>query len=217
MRINHLHDLRILLLAFGFILVSCSPFGAGTQRDTQYYVLNSMQSGATPVQPLADLSNIGIGVGLIRMPLYLDRSDIVTRGSLNQVEIAEFAQWAGPLPENFSRVLAENLAVLLATDKVGIFPFFRRDSIDYNVTVYVTRFDGLPGDKAHLRARWSILDRTRKQAFFEEHSEIIHPTADDTTAALVAAKSQTISDLSREIAKAIVEVSRKYPPDRKDK
>jgi len=216
MRIEHLRHLGILLLALGLVMGGCSPFGAGTQQDTKYYVLNSMQSGATPVQPLADLSNLGIGVGPIRMPLYLDRSDIVTRGSLNQVEIAKFAQWAGPLPENFSRVLAENLSVLLTTDKVGIFPFFRRGSIDYNVTVYVTRFDGMPGDKAHLRARWSILDPTRKHSFYEKHSEVIHPTADDTTEALVAAKSQTISDLSREIAKAIVEVSRKHPPGRKD-
>jgi uncharacterized lipoprotein YmbA len=216
MRINHSPGLLILLWVSGLILGSCSPFGAGTQRDTKYYVLNSMQSDAEPVQALADLSDIGIGVGPIRMPLYLDRSDIVTRGSLNQVEIADFAQWAGPLPENFSRVLAENLSVLLATDKVGIFPFVRRGSIDYNVTVYVTRFDGMPGDKAHLRARWSILDGTRKQSFFEKHSEILHPTADDTTEALVAAKSQTLSDLSREIATAIVDVSQKHPPEKKD-
>ena len=216
MRGERLQQLAVLAILLGLFLGGCSPFGAGTQRQTKYYVLNSMQSGTTPVQPLADLSNIGIGVGPIRMPLYLDRPDIVTRGSLNQVEIADFAQWAGPLQENFSRVLAENLSVLLATDKVGIFPFFRRGSTDYNVTVYVTRFDGMPGDKANLRARWSILDPTRKQSFYEKHSEIIHPTADNTTEALVAAKSQTLGDLSREIAKAIVEVSRKHPPLRKD-
>jgi len=151
------------------------------------------------------------------MPMYLDRTDIVTRGSLNQVDIADFAQWAGPLQENFSRVLAENLSVLLATDKVGIFPFVRRDSIDYNITVYVTRFDGMPGDNAHLRARWSILDNRRKQSFYEKHTVVSHPTENDTTEALIGAKSQTIADLSREISKAIIEVSRKHPPGKKNK
>jgi len=194
---------------------SCSPFGAGTQRPTKYYVLNSLQSEATPVPPVANLSDIGIGVGPIRMPMYLDRSDIVTRGSLNQVEIADFAQWAGPLQENFSRVLAENLSVLLATDKVGIFPFVRRETVDYNVTVYVTRFDGMLGDKAHLRARWSILDSKRKHSLYEKHTTVSHPAKNDTTEALVAAKSSTISDLSREIAKAIQEVARKHPPKKK--
>ena len=217
MRTDLLQGLSILLFAFGLILGSCSPFGAGTQRDTKYYVLSSMQSQTTAVQPLADLSDIGIGVGPIRMPMYLDRSDIVTRGSSNQVEIAEFAQWAGPLPENFSRVLAENLSVLLKTDKVGVFPFVRREELDYNVTVYVTRFDGRPGDKSHLRARWAILDGKRKQSFYEKHTIVSHPAVDDTTEALIAAKSNTIADLSREIAEAIVEVSRVHPPGKKKK
>ncbi len=215
MRVKHLRNFSIFLFALGLIMGSCSPFGAGTQRPTKYFVLNSLQSEATPVQPLANLPNIGIGVGPIRMPMYLDRSDIVTRGSLNQVEIADFAQWAGPLQENFSRVLAENLSVLLSTDKVGIFPFVRRETVDYNVTVYVTRFDGMPGDKADLRARWSILDSKRKKSLYEMHTVVSHPTQNDTTEALVAAKSSTISDLSREIAKAIQEVARKHPPKKK--
>jgi uncharacterized lipoprotein YmbA len=203
----------ILLFILGLMMITgCSPFGSGTQRDTKYYVLSSIQSQEPPVEPLANLSNIGIGVGPIRMPLYLDRSDIVTRGSQNQVEIADFAQWAGPLQENFSRVLAENLSVLLSTDKVGIFPFVRRDSVDYNISVYVTRFDGMPGDRAHLRARWSILDKKRKESYFEKHTVVSHPTKDDTTEALIAAKSSSVSELSREIAKAIVEISRKNPP-----
>ena len=216
MRIEHLKSLSILLFAFGLIMGSCSPFGAGTQRDTKYYVLSSMQSEAKPVQPMANLPDIGIGVGPIRMPLYLDRSDIVTRGSLNEVEIADFSQWAGQLQENFSRVLAENLSVLLQTDNVGVFPFIRRELLDYNITVYVTRFDGLPGDQAHLRARWSILDGKRKKSLFEKHTVASHPTDSDTTEALIAAKSITLGQLSREIAQAIEEISKKQPPKKKN-
>lgn len=215
MRIESLRRLRVLLLAFGLILGGCSPFGAGTQEATKYYVLSSLQGDSDSVQPLAQFPHIGIGVGPVRMPMYLDRSDIVTRGSQNKVEIADFSQWAGPLPENFSRVLAENLSMLLATDKVGIFPFVRRDAIDYNVTVYVTRFDGFPGDKAHLRARWSILDNTRKKAFYQTHTVVVHPTVNDSIEALVAAKSQTVGDFSREIATALIDVYRKYPPKEK--
>jgi hypothetical protein len=48
------------------------------------------------------------------------------------------------------------------------------------------------------------------------HTVVSHPTQNDTTEALVAAKSSTISDLSREIAKAIQEVARKHPPKKKD-
>jgi hypothetical protein len=46
---------------------------------------------------------------------------------------------------------------------------------------------------------------------------VSHPAENDTTEALIAAKSKTVSDLSREIANAMIEVYRKYPPQKKKK
>ena len=215
MALKHLRWLSILIFVLNLISAGCSPFGAGTQESTRFYVLSSLQGEADSIQPMAKLPDIGIGVGPIRMPMYLDRSDIVTRGSQNKVEIAEFAQWAGPLPENFIRVVAENLSVLLATDKIAVFPYPRSYYVDYSVSIYVTRFDGFRGDKAHLRARWAILDRKRNNSFYEKHTIVSHPTENETTEALIAAKSKTVSDLSREIAKALQEVARKHPPKKK--
>jgi uncharacterized lipoprotein YmbA len=217
MRTERLRLLTVLLLVLLLFVDSCSPFGPGTQQKTKLYVLSSLQSAASQEPPLAVLPDIGLGIGPIRMPLYLDRSDIVTRDSQNQVVIAEFAQWAGPLQENFSRVLAENLSVLLATDRVAVFPFARSTQPDYNVTVYITRFDGTTGDKAHLRARWTILDNKRKNSLFEKHTIVSEPTQDDNMESLIAAESRAVAHLSREIAQAIKEVSSKYPKQKKDK
>jgi hypothetical protein len=177
------------------ILQGCTLLGRGTQQPTQNYVLNSVYSDEAPPKAVADLIDIGILVGPIRMALYLDRSDIVIRDSQNQIRLAEFSQWAGPLQENFSRVLAENLSVLLTTDRVGIFPGTRAMSFDFNVTVNVTRFDGMPGKQADLRARWGILDK---------------PTENDSLEALIAAESRTLADLSREIAAAIKTLAVNY-------
>ena len=185
------------------MLQGCTIFGGGTAQPTQNYVLNSVYSDETQPKVVADLHDIGILVGPVRMALYLDRSDIVIRDSQNQILLAEFSQWAGPLQENFSRVLAENLSVLLTTDRVGIFPGTRAMSFDFNVTVNVTRFDGIPGEKADLRARWGILDKNRKKMLFENHSVLSQPTKDDSMEALIAAESRTLADLSREIAEAI--------------
>jgi uncharacterized lipoprotein YmbA len=138
------------------------------------------------------------------MALYLDRSDIVIRDSQNQIRLAEFSLWAGPLQENVSRVLAENLSVLLGTQSVGIFPGTSRGMLfDFNVTVNLTRLDGIPGEKADLRARWGILDKNRKDMLFEHHSVLSQPTKDDSLEALIAAESRLLADLSREIAEAI--------------
>jgi uncharacterized lipoprotein YmbA len=185
------------------ILQGCTIIGKGTAQPTQNYVLNSLYSDETQPRAVADLTDIGILVGPVRIALYLDRSDIVIRDSQNQIRLAEFSQWAGPLQENFSRVLAENLSVLLTTDRVGIFPGTRAMSFDFNVTVDVTRFDGTPGKQADLRARWTILDKDRNNSLFEKHSVLSQPTENDSLEALIAAESRTLADLSREIAEAI--------------
>ncbi len=192
----------VILFAVLYIVAGCTLVG-GTREPTKSYVLNSLQSEETQPQPVANLPDIRILVGPVRMALYLDRAAIVIRDSQNKIDITQFSQWAGPLRENFSRVLAENLAVLLSTDRVGIFPGTRATLFDYNITVYLTRFDGMPGEKAHLRARWVILDKNRKKMLFEKHTLLSQPTENDSMEALIAAESRTLADLSREIAEAI--------------
>ena len=205
----------VFLIAVLLMLKGCAILGAGTQQPTKSYVLNSLYSEDFETQPVANLSTIGILVGPIRMALYLDRTDIVIRDSQNQIRLADFSQWAGPLQENFSRVLAENLSVLLATHSVGIFPGTRGMPFDFNVTMDVTRFDGIPGERADLRARWGILDKSRKKMLFENHSALSQPTKDDSLEALIAAESRTLADLSREIAEAIKILAERKIPEKK--
>ena len=214
MSVNRFRLVGVILFAFSYLMTACAFIG-GTQQPTQNYVLNSLYSEEIETQAVADLNNIGILVGPIRMALYLDRSDIVIRDSQNQIRLAEFSQWAGPLQENFSRVLAENLSVLLATHSVGIFPGTRAMLFDFNVTVNVTRFDGIPGEKADLRARWGILDKNRKKMLFENHSVLTQPTKDESMEALIAAESRTLAELSREIAAAIKTLAEGKTPAKK--
>jgi uncharacterized lipoprotein YmbA len=197
------HPTSAALLAILYVITGCALMGGGTRHATNNYILHSFYSENTQPPPVAEMSDTGILVGPIRMPLYLDRIDIVIRDSQSRIQLTDFAQWAGPLQENFSRVLAENLSVLLATDKIGMFPGTRAMLFDYNVTVTVTRFDGMPGKKVTLRARWSILNKTRKKMIFEKHSILGEPTKDNSMEALIAAESRALATLSREIAEAI--------------
>jgi len=203
MSIERFRPLSVILFAVLVIMGGCALMGKGTQHPTKNYVLHSLYGEETLPQPVANLTDIGILVGPVKMALYLDRSDIVIRDGQNQVKLADFAQWAGPLQENFSRTLAENLSVLLSTDRVGIFPGTQAQLFDYNVAVDVNQFDGLPGGKTHLRARWVILDKSRKKVIFEKHSVLSQPTANDSIEAMIASQSRTVADLSREIAEAI--------------
>ena len=213
MRNKYFLPVAVILWAGLLVLGGCSPFGAGTRYQTDNYVLSSLFSEETPPQPLADLSDIGVQVGPIRMAQYLDRSDVVIRNSSNEVEIADFASWAGPLRENFSRVIAENLSLWLNTKKVAIFPGTKLRLFDYAVHMNVTRFDGRPGGKTHLRARWAITDPQNK-TLFNDHTVLSLPTEDDTIESMVASQSRLLAEFGREIAQAIIDIEAKKPTEK---
>ena len=97
------------------------------------------------------------------MPKHLDRDQIVTQTTNYEISLSEFDRWAEPLNENFARVLAENLSVLVPTDRVYVDPWSRSAPIDYQVTVDVSRFDVQPDKEVVMAARWSVVDpQTRR-------------------------------------------------------
>lgn len=199
-----IHSRIIFPIAALLLITGC--IGKGTQRPTKYYVLNSLYGSKKDVAPVVQLPDLVLGVGPVKIPQHLDRKQIVTRAGQNEVAVSEFDQWAGNLPENILRVVAENLTILLGTDKIGYFPWTQAFAAQYRVIIIITRFDGMPGDEAILRARWGVLDGDGKNILREEFSSIKEPTADDTMDTLVAAKSRTLEKLSREIAEAVKDI-----------
>jgi uncharacterized lipoprotein YmbA len=145
---------------------------------------------------------IAISIGPIELPDYVDRSQIVTQISPNKLRLAEFDQWAEPLKENFSRVLMENLSILLCADPITLYPSRGPIDTDYRVEVEVIRIGGRLGEQADLVARWIILEEKDGTVLFTWKSKISSPVEGDDYEALVAAQSQTIEALSRHIADA---------------
>jgi uncharacterized lipoprotein YmbA len=195
------------------ILTACTPFGRGTTSTTRFYVLSSLYSTEAQVQPVAKLAGLNIAVGPIRLPEHLDRPQIVTRGNQNEIQVVDFAQWGESLRNNFTRVLAENLSVLLATENIAMFPFLKTMPVDYQITADVIRFDGNPGEDARLRVRWAIFDRGGKNLSYRASSAYSEPTRSDEIPELIAAKSRSLVVLSREIAKAITALSQGRKPE----
>jgi uncharacterized lipoprotein YmbA len=104
-------------------------------------------------------------------------------------------------------VLAENLSVLLSTHRVIVYPWKRSASIDYQVIVDVTRFDGAVGGDVSMRARWTLLGDDGKKVLLTTLQSFSGRTEAKTYEALVAAHSQLLADLSSEIAKEIIALS----------
>jgi uncharacterized protein len=176
--------------------------GACASTPSRFYMLNTL--APSPEMSSASQAERGpvIGLGPITFPKYLDRPQIVSRASPYQLALGEFDYWAEPLQENFSRVLAENLSLLIPTDNLLLENWPRSVTLDYQVRVEVRHFDGWLGGESALIARWSILDRAERELM----SRKVHlhaPAGGRDYEAMVVAMNQMLEALSRDIAAAI--------------
>ncbi len=97
----------------------------------------------------------------------------MTRASRNQLDIADFDQWAEPLKDSIANVISENLSILIPTDNIAIFPWNRSTPFHYQLAVEVTRFEGNAGGDSLLIANWSILGENGRKVVVSRKSSSV--------------------------------------------
>jgi uncharacterized lipoprotein YmbA len=190
------------------ILFLAALSACGTSQPTKYYLLSA---GAPETARLSTQRELTIGVGPIILPPYLDRREMVSRSSSNELNVAIYHQWAEPLQENFSRVIGEDLGRRLATDRIVRLPLKRslRKAlvIDYQVAIAVRKFEKEADGSVVLNAGWTILDNDKQELVLRRSEYTQMPAAEDY-AAQAAAQSQVLGRLSEEIAAAVLQLQR---------
>ena len=166
---------------------------------TEFYTLSALDADSMPKEH----SGVSLGVGPVEFPELLDRPQLVTRTNRNELKVAEFHHWAGSVRDDFSRVLAENLSLLLGTDQVLVYPWRSAPDLDYHVAVNVTRFDATLGGDAVLSARWTVFDGGGEKVLVTRKSRLREKTNGRTHSAAVVALNQALDGLSRDIASAV--------------
>ena len=182
-----------------FLLAACSS----KTPPVKYYILNTLP---VPQQenPGAVLGeDIAIGVGPVELPKFLDRPQIVTRKNQNQIQISEFHRWAGTLPGDFARVVAKNIAILLPTDRVAVYPWGDQFSPTYRIKLDVEQFDGQLGERVVLDVTWTVVAQEGTNEPLVRRSLMEEPVSDETYEALVVAESNALATLSRAIVEGI--------------
>jgi len=194
--IQRLSALLVLSALSTIALSSCST----TALPRRLYVLTSLTQ-TEPVSRVPGTRDVAIGVGPVELPQYVNRSEIVTGRDSPVLQSAAVAEWAEPLRDGFTRVLAENLSLLLATDRVVMFPW-QSGIPEYQVVVNVLQFLGQPGGDVTLVAFWSLLGR-QGQELVSKKLNFREPTGGQDYEALAAAMSRAVAALSRDIAAAL--------------
>jgi len=176
-----------------------------TSPPVDFYTLSPLprtEGGAAPGAGSA------VAVGAVMLPSALDRPQIVTRTSDNQVSFSEFQRWAGTLKDDVTRVLIEDLSILVKGSGRTVLSADAAVNPAYRLSVTVNQFDGRLGDKVWLRAVWAIRDLKANQVIAVRNAVIDQPVTASDYAALVAAQSRALEALSREIAAEIEKLPR---------
>jgi len=176
----------------------------GPSAPTNFYMLSPLSPSQAGTSAATAEGRIRIGLATVVVPEYLNRNEIVFNLDNTVYQLAEFNQWAEPLNDNLTRVLAETLTNLLRGDLIDV--FLASDSsipADYRLEVDVLRLDGNLGGQVALISQWALLQAEEDVLILMRRSEYQELAADTTYKGLVLAKSRTIETLSRNIAAAI--------------
>jgi len=186
----------VLLRAAITLAAACSA------TPTRFYMLSSVADRA-PAPASSEGPALVIALGPVSLPSYIDRPQIVTRGSGNAVELGTFDHWAGNLEDMIPRVLAADLAAELPGDRIVAFPAVVPPTFDYRIAVDVARFDVSPEGAATVAASWQFYDVAGGKALLMRDTTVETQAMGKSYEQRVAALSRGLGDLSDAIAQDV--------------
>jgi hypothetical protein len=196
--------LQALSLAAMALAAGC--LGGGTVPT--YFALRP-EAGAAAGAPVAARPDLGLAVGPIELPRYLDRDEVVTRDAAHELVPWDDHRWGGSLRDDLLRVLGDDLGTLLGTTRVAVYPVEARFPVGYQVLLDVLEFEGVLGQSVTLRVRWMVADGKSGLGLAIAQSRVDQPIAGPSFDALVAAQSAALGSVTREIALKIAELAAK--------
>lgn len=195
--------LGALLLA-GLLGPGCA---ARSPNVTQFYTLEPLSAPQPEIsRPLAPTTPpLSVEVAALRLPQYLERPQIVTRGEGNRLYLSEFNQWGGNLQKDLMRTMALNFSLLLATPNIAITPYHPPIPAAYRVEVEVMRFEQEETGGVTLLAQWHLMKRDQREPLATRITTLTgtpSPAA-EKYAGTVATMSRLWGSLTTLIAEAI--------------
>jgi len=182
------------------ILLVMTLGGCGSSPPVSYYDLEALENDYVAVGE----AYMTVGVGPLRTPDYLSRSQIITRRSDATVVVDDFHRWVEPVDDAIYRIVSENLDSLIDDVVVVAFPYTHIADLDYQLIGRVSRFDADQDGTAVLQVQWGII--SSRDEFLVQlkraRYEVKAAKAGDYPA-LARAMSEVLQQFSRDVAKSL--------------
>jgi uncharacterized lipoprotein YmbA len=165
----------------------------------RFFVLRSLIEAKARVAPVEG----SIGLLPARIPLALDRPQLVAWTAPTELRLDELQRWAEPLDEGVTRTLAEDLAALLPGDRILRWPWPSSALPRCRVATELRVFGPQPDGAVRLEADVVLLaaqeDRVLARRSFAQDRK---PSAAGAVAS-VDVMSELLAELARQIADAV--------------
>lgn len=189
--------IMILRLILGFVL---SVVLSACAQQTHYYTLHH----TTAPSALVGSYPYSLGVGPVFLPESHNQPGVVSYTAGQEVNVAQYHIWAGYLNQTVTRVLADDLSILLGADTVWPFPWDNRMRPARQVRINIEEMAGQRGKSVVLQAKYSVTADNGERSVAAERTRIEVPCIADTFEAYVAALNQALNQLSAHIAKSLI-------------
>lgn len=188
----------------GIALASLALVACGTvDPPPAIYVLGSPGTGEGKVESL--LGRPVLEVKPIRLPDYLDVTDILVKRPGNVLEASRTGRWAERLSAGVTRAFAAGLERRLSGIAVTTSNPMERPSCQ--TTVDIQRFERSVEGPVVFVAQWWLLRSESNVTLIGERLNLVEPAATESDATVVAAMSRAIDMFAEQAASSISRVA----------
>ncbi len=174
-------------------------FSACSAPQTHFYALHaSHEPGAAPGS-----YPFSLGVGPVFLPESMNQPGVVSYTPGQEVNVSTYHIWAGYLRENVTRVLADNLSLMLGADAVWPFPWDNRMRPTRQVRIVIEEMGGERGKNVTLQAKWALVADNGEKVLSTQRTRLVLATANDSHEAYIQAINQLLNQLSTQMASVI--------------
>ena len=186
-----------IIRAVGAIFIFSVITGCGSSPPVHYYGLEPMNITYEPDDPGSPL----LGLGPLRTPEYLSRSQIVMRNGAGNIIIDDYHRWVEPLDQSVHRIVAANVDALLSGVAVLAFPYNAAFDLDYQLIGRVEQFDADSSSHAILVVQWSVVGNTKNIIVAPRRDRYEAQGASSNDAASITqAMNDCMAQFSRDVA-----------------
>ena len=198
--INVKYFMRAGIISLSLILIGCVSIP--NSPTPRFYALSTVD-GKNEIKKINTVSDLIIGVGPVKIPEYQDRPQIVTKDKEGMLKFDEFNRWGESLDHGVTRLIREDLSVLLPKAKLIVYPSNPLVAVKYQVALEVIDLDSeLDGDMSFV-VQWTVIDVQNSKVVMMKRSEFRTAISPQNYFGLANTLSKACASLSSQIAEAL--------------